>query len=404
MALEPQFDAQGNPAVEKLPDDAAVVRSKLTGSDDAEFMKMMGLKKAGEQVEEGTEGTAEEQPEEQKEIAEEVSESREDRRAKADAAKRGHKEVPKEEAVEEVVEAPAGEEEVAEEAKAEEAGEAKPLLTQFTLKQDGNETEIPRDVTLDFKGNGKEYKDMPLDKVVLLAQMGLYNEAREQEVQLAKKYVSETSQNMKHAETLIEGLKKEFNDLLSDETYYEVARQEFLKNNSPEERARRAEESLQQQRQVERVQEQKRQGQAYIQTNILPAVERILQTFPSVSEDEVMGRFNRLITPYLENGVVPINSLPAVKQLVEQEMNNWAQSITAERDTARKQQEEKVQKIVKTEKVKTTLAKRELARTLKPQGTLANVKETKKSKQYKSADDWANSAVNDILTDALGRQ
>jgi len=404
MALEPQFDAQGNPAVEKLPDDAAVVRSKLTGSDDAEFMKMMGLKKTGEQVEEGTEGTAEEQPEEQKEVVEEVPESREDRRAKADAAKRGHKEVPKEEAVEEVVEAPAGEEEVAEEAKVEEAGEAKPLLTQFTLKQDGNETEIPRDVTLDFKGNGKEYKDMPLDKVVLLAQMGLYNEAREQEVQLAKKYVSETSQNMKHAETLIEGLKKEFNDLLSDETYYEVARQEFLKNNSPEERARRAEESLQQQRQVERVQEQKRQGQAYIQTNILPAVEKILQTFPSVSEDEVMGRFNRLITPYLENGVVPINSLPAVKQLVEQEMNNWAQSITAERDTARKQQEEKVQKIVKTEKVKTTLAKRELARTLKPQGTLANVKETKKSKQYKSADDWANSAVNDILTDALGRQ
>jgi len=102
--------------------------------------------------------------------------------------------------------------------------------------------------------------------------------------------------------------------------------------------------------------------------------------------------------------VVPVNNLPAVKQLIENDLVNWAQSLSAERDTARKQQEEKTQKVVKAERVKTTLAKRDLARQVKPQGTLANVKEASKPKQYKSADDWANSAVNDILTDALARQ
>lgn len=400
--------------IEQLPSDISVVREKLTGSTDQEFLKMMGLEgsdnpaariDAGEQEEEAE--TPEEAIEQVKEeeVQEEIPESREDRRAKADAAKRGIKEAPQEEEVEEeVVEETKAEEKPAEEQKTEEVAEEKPLLTQFTLKQAGNETEIPRDVTLDFKGNGKEYKDMPLDKVVLLAQMGLYNEAREQEVQLAKKYVSETSQQVKHAESVIEGLKKEFNDLLSDETYYEVARQEFLKHNSPEERARRAEESLRQQRQAEQAQEQKRQGRDYIQTNILPTVEKILQTFTSVSEDEVMGRFNRLITPYLENGVVPVNNLPAVKQLVENDLANWAQAITAERNTARKQQEEKVEKIVKTEKIKTTLAKRDLARQVKPTTSQTNAKEARKPKQYKSADEWANSAVDDILKDALARQ
>src|SRR5258706_6724939 len=93
----PQYDDKGNPAVERLPDDAAVVRNKLTGSDDAEFMKMMGLKdEAGEQKEEVESEVAEEQKEEE---AEEVPESREDRRAEADPAQRRGQGGPPKEAV-----------------------------------------------------------------------------------------------------------------------------------------------------------------------------------------------------------------------------------------------------------------------------------------------------------------
>lgn len=396
--------------VERLPDDAAVVKEKLTGSSDEEFIKMMGLEgtdnpaigtKAGEQPEEGAE---EEEVVDEKEEEEEQPESREERAKRAAEYKKGTRKVEAEAKEEEEVVDEAKEEEAEseEEAEAEAAKDEKPLLTTFAMKQGKTEVDIPRDVAFDFKANGKEYKDVPLDKVVLLAQMGFYNEAREQEVGLAKKYVSETQQENKQLRDLTDNLKKEFDDLLKDDEYYETAKAEYRRRNSPEERARRAEESVRQQRGITEAQARTTQAQGYIQSNILPAVGQILQTFQSsVSEDEVMGRFNRLITPYLVNGIVPIEHLPTVKHLVDVDLAQWAKAVSLEREGTVKKQADKAEKIVKAEKTKTTLAKRELARAVKPQGGTARTKEANKPKQYKSATEWSESAIDDILKGAL---
>jgi len=396
------------------------VEDKLFEDVEVEYSKMLKGKEGKEEVEEGeyepeeaiaeaaetaVDGIVEAAEQRAKSEKEEEAEpeSREARKTKAEAYRRGQrKPVEGEEDREEVKEEAAPEAEKAEEPEAEEekVEEEKPLLTQFTLKQGSQETEIPKDVTLDFKANNKEYKDVPLDKVVLWAQMGVYNEAREQEVQNAKKYVSEVGQYNKQLEENFNKLKGEVDGLLGDEAYYEAARNQWLRINTPEERARRAEEQLRQTRANEAMSEQKRQAQAYIQGEIFPAVEKILQAYKaSVSEDEVMGRFNRLILPYMENGSVPPQLLPTVKQLVETELASWAQGVTMERDTKRKTQEEKTEKIVKSERVKSTLAKRELARTVRPQdGGGRAVKEAKKPKQYKSAQEWADTAMDEILS------
>lgn len=399
------------------------VQDKLFEDVETEYSKMLQAKEEGEggteeeggEVVEATADTDDSAEAEQPEAveAEEEAESREARRTKAEAYKRGQrKPVEAEEATEETPRDEQGRfvskqeaevtEEAGEEVSATEVKEEKPFLTQFVLKQGTQETEIPRDVTLDFTANKKEYKDVPLDKVVLWAQMGVYNEAREQEVQNAKHYVAEVTNLNKQQEQALNTLRKEFDDLLGDEAYYEAARSEWLRHNTPEQRARRAEENLRQERQREAATEQTRQAQAYIQNEIFPAVEKVLQTFKGqVSEDEVMGRFNRLIMPYMQNGSVPYQLLPTVKQLVETELAGWAQGITMERDTARKKQETAVKEVagkqVKTAQTRATLAKRELARAVKPQGTQRVMKEAKKPKQYKSAQEWSESALEEIL-------
>src|SRR2546422_1692957 len=291
--------------VEKMPEDITQVRQKFNDMTDEEFISSVGLKGAknpalgkfgeGDDSEEvsaeGKEATADEGGDAEAESQEAVQaekeaepESREARRTKAEAFKRGQREPVKEEAEEGEVKAEEkGKEEAVEEEVAEKEGEAekveeeKPFLTTFTLKQGSQETEIPRDVTLDFTANKKEYKDVPLDKVVLWAQMGVYNEAREAEVTNAKKYVSEVTNYNKQLETSFQNLKGEVDSLLGDEAYYEAARTQWLRNNSPEERARRAEETLRQQRQNETKAEQTRQAQGYIQNEIFPAVEQILK-------------------------------------------------------------------------------------------------------------------------------
>lgn len=278
--------------------------------------------------------------------------------------------------------------------------EEKPALTKFAVRDvEGDEVEAP-EIKLSFKANGKEYEDVPLDKVVLWAQMGVYNEQREEEVTAAKYFV----QQMKEQNTQVEGLARQLQadlvELLEDETLYELARQEHFKHNSPEERARRAETQLQQRAEQERTAREQSQAQQYIATNIIPVVERLIETFPNIAEDEVMGRFNRLILPYLKNGVVPTQRLPEVKAVVERDLSAWAQQLEEAR--AVEKRKKAVEESNKQKQL--TLAKRKAARATKPRGSVPG-KEQKKPKQYDSVDAWLNGGgVTDIIEEALGQR
>lgn len=275
--------------------------------------------------------------------------------------------------------------------KDEEKPEEVKLLTPFAVKQSGEEVEIPMDLTFDFKANKKEYKDVPLDKVVLLAQMGVYNQEREDKVRASEEVTTEVTSENENLRELVIHLRDEFKNLLEDEEYREAAIEHYARENTPEARARRAEQERDNERATNQSQRHLEQATNYVATQIYPVVKSIPVEFPTVSEDEVLGRFNRLVTPYMRNGTVPFAKLPEVKRLVDQELRTWAQAVHLERGSA----QTKTANVVKAEKVKTALAKRQVARTLQPSGKAA--KETRKPRKYGSAQDWAENSLGEIL-------
>lgn len=388
--------------VQEFSQEGGDFRKFLSSSSNDEFAAAMGLKDATAPEVEEPEVPVEEEVEEDPIHAVRTP-------TKVDSEKREAKKVRAQEPIEQDngEEAEPEEEELPEAVKVEaevktgeQAAEEKKLLTEFVLKDNGEEVEIPTTVTLDLKANGKEYKDVPLDKIVLLAKMGFYNQQREDDVAAAKTFVLESQQREQQYVGVVQKLQAEFDAILADENYYDAARQQYLRNNSPEARARRAEDALQQQRATANQQALRSQAEGYIAQNIYPAVQQVLQKFPKVSEDEVLGRFNRLILPMLQNGVVPPHLLPEVKRLVDTDLVNWATQVSLERDASQK----KVDDTIKAEKVKTALAKRQVARTVAPsQGSSSTTKETRKPRKYASATDWAKNAVDDILKDSFNR-
>jgi hypothetical protein len=102
-----------------------------------------------------------------------------------------------------------------------------------------------------------------------------------------------------------------------------------------------------------------------------------------------------MIAPMLENGIVQPHNLPRVKEAVDNELVMWAQSLHLEREDAKTVVEKRVQ----SEKTKTALEKKRVARAVKPRGKAA--KEQRKPKKYASAEDWANTAIDNILEETL---
>lgn len=366
----------------------------LLNQTDAELAKSLGLEYL---VEQPSEETSEETQEEVQEVKPEVKQVAKPVRkpapipeVKPEVKAEVKDEVEAEESSEEQ-EPEEAEEKEKPDTESDESAEGRKLLTTFVIKQGGEEVEIPTDLTFDFKGNKKDYKDVPIDKVVLLAQMGVYNQEREDKVRATEEMATEINERNEQLTELVMHLREEFVNLLSDEEYREAAIEQYLKSNSPEARAQRAEEEARQVRTTVRSQQQHEQATNYVATQIYPVMKALPQEYANVSEDEVLGRFNRLVTPLLRNGTVPLAKLPEVKRLVENDLRMWAQALHLERDSAHK----KTENIVKGEKTKTTLAKRQAARAVQPSGKAA--KETRKPRTYSSANEWAEKGLDDIL-------
>jgi len=116
------------------------------------------------------------------------------------------------------------------------------LATEFTLKDAEGEVEVP-DLIVEYKANGKVRQDR-LDKVVKLAQFGVYNEEREQKMQQAERDALSLKSEREELSQLIEEREAQLERLLTDEDYFLAVRDAFSQENSPERRAQRAEQQV----------------------------------------------------------------------------------------------------------------------------------------------------------------
>lgn len=272
------------------------------------------------------------------------------------------------------------------EAKPEVKEEEKPLLTKFQMFDKEGELEVPRDVTFSFKANNKEYKDLPVDKVVQLAQMGFYNQEREEQVTAAKHFVAESQKKEQGYTTIITELTENYKRLFEDPEFFEIARDEYLKQNTPEAQLQRTRAELDQTKQGQRQVAEQAAAVQFVTNELHPSVERLLKEHPTVTEDEVMGRFYRLTSPLLERGQVPYQRLPEVKRLVETELTAYVKQLHLQRDVEKRAQAKEVE----AQKVKATQAKRVLTRAAAPGGAVATP-EPQKPRKYESAESWLES-------------
>lgn len=275
-----------------------------------------------------------------------------------------------------------------EEVKAEPAKEEPPLLTKFQVFDKEGELEVPRDLTFSFTANKKEYKDIPLDKVVLLAQMGFYNEEREERVKEAEAFKPVAEQTLNQYAQAIQKLTGEYANIFEDPSYYEAARAAYFEENSPDKRAARAEQQVQVLQTSQRQAAEQAEAATYVATVLTPAVEDLLKTNPLVSYEEVMGRMQTLTAPLVASSTPVRHRLAETKRLVETELTQWVRGKHLERDVAQRTKDAQIV----AEKTKTTLAKRQVARSVQPRGAPAPATIPTKV-NFDSARDWLDSIL-----------
>lgn len=266
---------------------------------------------------------------------------------------------------------------------------AKPPLTKFVMYDEQGELEVPQDVKFSFKANGKEMKDVPLEKVVQMAQRGYYNEEREQQVLAAKEFVQQAEQEKGQLTQMVQQYEQAYAQLFTDPDFYERARERFMASQTPEARAQRLEVENAQLKQARERESATQAIQQFTEQQIVPAVNQLMAQYPEVAQQEVLDMFSRLVRPLQQQGVVPPQRLAEVKHLIDNDLTYFVSGLADERRA--KTEAKSVE--VKQAQQQATQAKRQLARAVTPPANAAPITndQTKKPVKFKSAKEWLDS-------------
>lgn len=279
------------------PDIASTPKaSDLNLLDDASFLQEMGLKltptspATEEQEAEDVDGQSDERPEQDSEDGEQ-------------------EEAPEDQEVE-----GSGDDVAHEKEKGE--GERK-LATAFTLEVEGEEIEIPTNLTVKFDRHGKTV-DMPLDKVVRLAKDGFHN----RELQAQADRVPALEEDLQTMEDRSLRLMETVKRLLTDEEYFQQTQEKYAAAQTPEARATRAEQALEAERQERQVLQDRQDFSAFVRDDVQEILEEALQAAPDVDPNEVtdwVTREIRLFQP-TRNAPPPRRAFREILKVVREEI------------------------------------------------------------------------------------
>jgi hypothetical protein len=269
------------------------------------------------------------------------------------------------------------------------------LVTEFVVKDDGGEEVEPPALMIEYKANGKMRKDR-LDQVVKLAQFGVYNQEREQNL------LAQQDEMTKEVESIAEQLsvrEDQLRKLLEDEEAYLKVRERYLLENAPERRVERAESEVKELRQKQVDERRVAQAEQFYVGTVIPSLEKIASEFPEVELEEVSAQFSAALVPVMKNGVVPAELYPQVEQYIETVLREWAEQKHTARVTRYQGEKAKAEKEAEAAKVAAAKAKRSAATAVRPAvRSSANVtKATTKPKANMSVEDAEEDALNSVL-------
>ena len=203
------------------------------------------------------------------------------------------------------------------------------LATEFSLYDADGEVEVPN-LMVEYKANGKMRSDR-LDQVVKLAQWGVYNQDREQKVQQVEQLSQQVYQEREELAALLSEREEQIEKLLMDDDFLLAVRDAYGEQNSPENRAARAEQEVKDIRVQNQMSAIAEKGQVFYENEVMPALNMIVGALPSVSVDELAEKFQMAMYAHVErapNGeaYVPASRYDAVRQYILDDLAVWAQA------------------------------------------------------------------------------
>jgi hypothetical protein len=277
------------------------------------------------------------------------------------------------------------------------------LATDFVLKDADGEVEVP-DLIVEYKANGKVRQDR-LDQVVKLAQWGVYQQDKFQQMEQTMADVQQQEQALRQ---LVAEREAQMERLLTDPEFLLSVQDAFEAENSPERRAQRAEErftSLQVQQQMQHIEGAWNQ---FADTEVLPAVDMIVNALPTVTQQELEERIAMVMQAHGEvapNGQMhfPPSRYDTIRQYIVNDLALWAQAAHARRaQPAETPAQRKAQAELEKARVDAQKAKRQIGHITKPVGRSDMGSASRKPAKPVTLDDAMSSVMDTVLASAMG--
>jgi hypothetical protein len=268
------------------------------------------------------------------------------------------------------------------------------LATEFKLMDEEGEVEVPA-LIVEYKANGKVRQDR-LDQVVKLAQWGVYNQEREQKLQV------EVQEQIAQYEEVLAEREAQMERLLNDEDYRERVQEAYLAETSPERRAQRAEEAIENLRIQHQMQTISSSGEQFYHAEVAPAIQMISDALPTISADELEAKLEMALQAHAErapNGVpyVPPSRYDAIRKYIVEDLAIWAQAAHVRR--AQPAASEKANAELERARVESQKAKSLVGKAMKPVGQAGKATDApKRSAKPATVDDAISSALSSVLS------
>jgi len=279
------------------------------------------------------------------------------------------------------------------------------LATEFSLHDADGEVEVPN-LMVEYKANGKMRSDR-LDQVVKLAQWGVYNQDREQKVQQVEQAAQQVHQEREELAALLSEREEQIDKLLMDDDFLLAVRDAYGEQNSPENRAARAEQQVQDIRVQHQMSAIAEKGQVFYENEIAPALDMIAKALPSVPVEELAEKFQMAMYAHVErapNGeaYVPASRYDAIRQYILDDLAVWAQAQHGRRSpsTTSAPQRETQQALAERDKarVEAQKAKRAVGQKTLPVGNAGKPSGKPKASVGNTVDDAVASALSTALS------
>lgn len=276
------------------------------------------------------------------------------------------------------------------------------LATEFTLRDADGEVEVP-DLVVEYKANGKMRKDR-LDQVVKLAQFGVYNEERERKVQAAEEQVRSLADEKESLRRTLDEREAQLERILQDEDFLVAVRDAYQQENSPESRAKRAEQEAKALRVEREYAPIFAENERFNDTEVIPALNMLVQALPTVTMEEMEQKLAYAALANAETAptgdrYIPTSRFDAIRKYIVEDLAVWAQMQHARRTDAKRPSPDVATAKADADKarVEAQKAKRLVGQATKPVGSANGKVAPPKARPAANVDEAMQQAEAEVL-------